>query len=236
MNPEHPASSPSCPDREAELAELALGTLSGRERAAVLAHLQTCPHCREEVEHLSVAADALVELAPEIEPPVGFEVRLFDRMGVAPGPPPVALTRSRSARRPAARLLAVAAAVVAILLAFGAGWLVSHGGSPTKPGSTTVAVARANLSHGGRTVGEVAIYAGSPGRITMRLDEAAAARGLVRCEVLLADGRAVQVGSFPSVYGGGSWSAPLPVPADHIAGARVVGPSGGVVATARLTT
>ena len=73
------------------LAELALGILTGRARAATLAHVDSCAHCAEELEQLSRAADAVVSVAPELEPTVGFEVRLFNRMGVAddlaPHPP-----------------------------------------------------------------------------------------------------------------------------------------------------
>jgi anti-sigma factor RsiW len=65
-----------------ELAELALGVLTGRERARVLAHVESCPRCAEELEILSRAADTVVQAAPEMEPPLGFEVRLFERMGV----------------------------------------------------------------------------------------------------------------------------------------------------------
>ena len=66
-----------------ELAELALGVLTGRERARVLSHVESCPRCAEELEQLSRAADTVVQAAPEMEPPMGFEVRLFERMGVA---------------------------------------------------------------------------------------------------------------------------------------------------------
>ncbi|HEV2368250.1 MAG TPA: zf-HC2 domain-containing protein, partial [Acidimicrobiales bacterium] len=53
--------------------ELALGVLPGQERAAALAHLQSCPACQAEVEHLTDVADELVALAPAVEPPLGFE-------------------------------------------------------------------------------------------------------------------------------------------------------------------
>jgi hypothetical protein len=71
------------------LAELALGILTGRARAATLAHVDSCAHCAEELEQLSRAADAVVSVAPELEPTVGFEVRLFNRMGLGDDPAPV---------------------------------------------------------------------------------------------------------------------------------------------------
>src|SRR5579872_5665273 len=71
-----------CEQHRAELPELALGVLTGRDRARVLAHVESCPRCAEELEQLSRAADAVVQAAPAAEPPMGFEVRLFERMGM----------------------------------------------------------------------------------------------------------------------------------------------------------
>jgi hypothetical protein len=62
-----------------DLIEFALGTLSGRSRALVLDHLETCAHCTAESEALADAADTLLWLAPEAEPPLGFETRVIER-------------------------------------------------------------------------------------------------------------------------------------------------------------
>jgi anti-sigma factor ChrR (cupin superfamily) len=72
----------SCDDAEASLAEQALGILLGDERAQVMTHLEACERCRVEAERLTATADSLLHLAPEIEPPLGLEVRLFQRQGV----------------------------------------------------------------------------------------------------------------------------------------------------------
>ena len=64
-----------CEQYSNDLAELALGVLTGRERAQVLAHVESCPRCADELEHLSRVADTVVQSAPEMEPPLGFEVR-----------------------------------------------------------------------------------------------------------------------------------------------------------------
>src|ERR1700722_8219072 len=86
------------------LAELALGILTGRERAATLAHVDSCPRCAEELEQLAHAADAVVSVAPEIEPTMGFEVRLFGRMGLedpaALASPPAAVIPKAGRARP----------------------------------------------------------------------------------------------------------------------------------------
>ncbi|MEU1567063.1 hypothetical protein ABZ504_43020, partial [Streptomyces mirabilis] len=45
-------------------AELALGILPGRERAAAVAHLDRCADCREYVEQLTLVGDGLIGLLP----------------------------------------------------------------------------------------------------------------------------------------------------------------------------
>jgi anti-sigma-K factor RskA len=86
-------------DEFAEVAaELALGVLTGRERARALAHLDSCETCREQVRELSMAGDELLALLPPAEPPAGFESRVLDRLGlVAPGQQPAdAAAKQRS--------------------------------------------------------------------------------------------------------------------------------------------
>ena len=69
-----------CTDLEAVAEELALGLLTGEERAAALAHLESCPACRAEVASLSAVADELVLLAPIVEPPPGFDGAVLGRL------------------------------------------------------------------------------------------------------------------------------------------------------------
>src|SRR5215831_9692959 len=68
-------------------AELALGVLTGRERAEALAHLDFCDECREHVRQLTMTGEELLGLLPSREPPPGFETRVMERLGLAvPGP------------------------------------------------------------------------------------------------------------------------------------------------------
>jgi hypothetical protein len=76
--------------------ELALDVLDGKERARVLAHVESCPSCRGHLRDLAGTVDALLGLAPP-----------------APAPAPV-VVRPRRAHRVAA-LVAVAGALVALL-------------------------------------------------------------------------------------------------------------------------
>lgn len=66
-----------------DLAELALGILTGRERSVVLSHLARCTDCQTKVDRLSRVCDAILILAPEIEPTSGFEIRTVEKMGVS---------------------------------------------------------------------------------------------------------------------------------------------------------
>jgi hypothetical protein len=104
----------TCAELADVAAELALGVLTGRERAAALAHLDTCDTGREEVRQLMATGEQLLELLPPAEPPAGFETRVLDRLGLpvpAGGNAPAkghaellqAGTRERQGRRRPAR-------------------------------------------------------------------------------------------------------------------------------------
>lgn len=67
----------TCRDVREIAPDLALGDLAGPERAAAIAHLAGCIDCRRYVDELAGAADALLVLAPEAEPPAGFESRVI---------------------------------------------------------------------------------------------------------------------------------------------------------------
>jgi anti-sigma-K factor RskA len=96
----------SCDEFAEVAAELALGVLTGRERAAALAHLDGCESCREQVRELTATQDELLALLPSQEPPAGFESRVLARIGLtipsqsSDVPPEVpALTDERAKRR-----------------------------------------------------------------------------------------------------------------------------------------
>jgi hypothetical protein len=88
--------------------ELALGVLGGADRAEALLHIDRCPACRAHVGELSEAADALTLLAPEAEPPAGFEDRVLHAM---------AAQRSRGWRRMSPSRWLVAAAILCVVAA-----------------------------------------------------------------------------------------------------------------------
>lgn len=63
--------------------ELALGTLTGRERAQALAHLDICEACREVIRRRMAVTDELPGLLPARDPRPGFEAAVMARIGLA---------------------------------------------------------------------------------------------------------------------------------------------------------
>jgi anti-sigma factor RsiW len=215
-----------------ELAELALGVLTGRERAQVLSHVESCPRCAEELEILSRTADTVLQAAPDMEPPLGFEVRLFERMGVTDAAP-----RRRRHFRPS-RWVPAVVGVAAAALALGIGLSVTSSAPSSNQAaapSPSHQVLTGALVADGETVGHVTAVGGDKPWMSMTLDDDAAAHGTVRCVVVTEDGVTHDVGTFETSKGYGAWMAPLHVDPATIRTAEVVSPSGTVIATATLS-
>jgi len=230
MTPEHAGW--SCAEISPALPELALGVLTGRDRVVALAHTESCSPCADELEQLARAADAVVRVAPELEPPVGFEVRLFSRMGVSDDIPTPIRRRVRS------WFLASAAAVVVLFTGLAAGWALSSsptGHAPAAVGTPTpgAIVTTAVLREDGRVVGRVSISGGADPWMNMTLADSSI-QGEVTCQVVTDDGVTHTVGTFTVKQGYGAWGAPLPVSPGDVHRAQVVSPKGTVIATATL--
>jgi hypothetical protein len=150
----------SCTTVREAAAELALDLLDGDERAAALAHLETCPACRDEVASLTRAADELLLLAPEAEPDPGLEATVLARVGeladpapaAEPAAPVVVAIDSRRPRRGRRRLLAAAAAVVLVAAAATVA-LAGRAGGPGPAAAAPVASMRTAAT--GQVVGSV---------------------------------------------------------------------------------
>ncbi|GAA2223454.1 hypothetical protein GCM10010413_15820 [Promicromonospora sukumoe] len=74
-----------CAELRDALTEVALGVADGPTRGAVMEHLATCDRCRDELSSLAAAADELLLLVPEREPPADFEGRVLARLGASEG-------------------------------------------------------------------------------------------------------------------------------------------------------
>jgi hypothetical protein len=216
---------PGCLEVDDDLAELALGALTGKRRMLALAHLEHCPRCTALVEDLSSAADQLLQLAPEAEPPAGFEASLFQRLGILQRPAP---HRSRWSRWRVSAL--VAAAAVVVVLAFGVGTLVGRGSGGT---SSEPPIQLASLVSHGHDMGRVYVYAGNPTWLFMVIYDSNW-QGTLRCEVTLDDGAPMVLGRFWLSDGKGAWSESVNVPAGRLREARVIDATGRVLASADL--
>ncbi|MBO0804725.1 MAG: hypothetical protein J2P25_16830 [Nocardiopsaceae bacterium] len=213
-------------------AELALGVLTGRERGDALAHLERCDACLAAVRQLAMTGEELAALLPAVEPPPGFETRVLDRIGLArPGAAPKSPKFLKSRSR---RLVSVAAAALAVLVAGLGGWgLRSATAPPASPGDRTP-LSSAALVSGHRMVGDVFYYSSGRPWLYMWVDDLPSSERSVTCQLERPDGHYTTVGSFQLAGGYGAWGSPAPWAGGPVTGARVVGPGGQVLATARF--
>jgi hypothetical protein len=218
----------SCEEFAHVAAELALGVLTGRERARAIAHLDRCDACREYVRQLSLTGEEMLGLLPSGEPPAGFETRVMGRLG-----------HTTAARRPkrARRMLATAAVTLAAVACGLGGWALRGAISVPSPGisaaqSTLRSAALMTSDH--QPAGRIFLYGGDPRWLYMDVDmDTGAANGTVICQLEASDGRIVTVGSFRLDGGYGSWGSPIG--AASVTGARLTSLNGTVLATASFT-
>jgi hypothetical protein len=239
-------------------AELALGVLTGRERAEALAHLDHCEACREHVRQLTMTGEGLLGLLPSREPPAGFETRVMERLGLAVPQPrtagrigPVSRLVGRLRGRPergsgeretvrpsglwlasGPRRLVAAAALALALVASGLGGWGLHGA--TSPATASSPLSSASLlSARHQAVGQIFYYDGNPSWIYMSVSMGAGS-GRVICQLESMDGHFTTVGSFRLKDGQASWSSTATMSQDEPAGARLLAADGTVLATATL--
>jgi hypothetical protein len=213
-----------CEETRKLITELALGVADGEERARALEHLEDCPDCRLELERQSQIADELLTLAPEEEPPPGFELTVLGAIE-PPAPPP----RRRLSLRPV--LAGAAAAVVLAAIAAGATQL-SYRDDVRLADQYRAALAEANGTYfgarqltdaAGRRAGVLFVYRGEPSWILVTIDPSY--RGSVeRAELVDRAGRRVALEAFRPV--GGSWGGAIPIDLQAVAALHLVGGDG----------
>ena len=251
----------TCAELADVAAELALGVLTGRERARALAHLDRCETCREDVRQLLATSEQLIGLLPEREPPVGFETRVLSRLGfpvpqpgtTSPGttPQPGTAPQPGSAlpgpaapatRRPAVgagapwtrRLLAAAAAIVVLAGVAVGGWGFGRSTAAHPAPAAQAALSSAVfVTPGHHSAGEVFVYRGAPSWLYMSVD-LPSGDGMVSCQLIGSNGKVTTVGSFQLANGYGAWGSPDPWTPSSIQGARLVAADGTVLAVASL--
>src|SRR4051812_40612803 len=145
----------TCEELHTIAPDIALDEVTGTERAAALAHLAGCESCRALVSELAGVADALLLLAPSVEPPPGFESRVLGRLA------PAVVVR----RRPWAWV--AAAAAVAALVGGGVGYRIAQ----VTPARVLPA---AGVLHGGDGAAKGSVVlASDPDRMTCVFDDPA---------------------------------------------------------------
>jgi hypothetical protein len=204
----------------ASLAELALDILDGRQRAAVISHVEGCEECAGELRSLSATADALVLIPVAVDPPLGFESRVIER--IRRNAPSFARRQYRGVR------FAAAAAVIAA--AFGVGWTIEHATSATSHANAVGPFIERSLVAGGKTVGSVYVDTGRPSWMFVSLN-APGAPSRIRCEVVTSNGHHDVIGTFSLVAGHGAWGKALPMSWSAVRTVEITTTSGARVAT-----
>ncbi len=219
----------NCAAFDAAVVELAFELLDANERDALMRHAAGCDHCRAELESLSGVADQLVMLAPEGEPPVGFEQRAVEAM--------IGPVRQLKPRQPR-WLLAVAAA--AIVVAGTAGAVLGRSTHSTDPRSAGLDRAGITAVRGARLVdtkgedhGSVILTSSNGVLLTMTLTDLDV--GTYHCWVTGADGINHEVAAWPiDATGTGVWAVPLDASGQTVHHVEVTESNGSTVATADL--
>jgi hypothetical protein len=226
----------SCEHTRQLAAELALGIADGAERARALRHLAECAECRRAVEELSAISDELLTLAPEREPPLGFESRVLARLQ----PPPATATAPRARRwrrvlAPVAAAGAAALASVAIVLAATGDdrRLASHYRA-TLAAAHGSAFDAARLKAPGRVpAGVVYGYRGTPSWVFVAIYRPYRSTAYT-LELAMTSGRRVAVPSFRLDPRTGSAGRTIAVDLRRVSAIRLVGPGRGEVLEASL--
>lgn len=205
--------------------ELALGVVSGAERAHALAHLASCAECRHLVDHLSRTADTLLLLAPEAEPPIGFEARVMAR-AVGSAPRGVAPRRWIAAVAAAAALLSSAITGFAVYAAGGRDRDLArqYERVVTAIGGKTLRAAVLR-SIDGRVVGRVYAYQGKPSWLFLVVTDREG-NGEFQIELEPIAGESIRLAKLRIEAGQGSWASTAAIDIDQLQSVRVIDATG----------
>ena len=155
--------------------DVALGLLTGEERAEALAHLESCEICQAEVASLAVVADDVLLATPEVSPPAGFADGVLARLTAeraaggglpavsgGPGAGNARHRRPRATRRRRTLQVVGVAAAASVLLLAGLVAVRRDGGDTAD--EVAVAVMRTGSGH---VVGEVSAAGDAPTIVTL---------------------------------------------------------------------
>jgi hypothetical protein len=126
------------------------------------------------------------------------------------------------------QMLAAAAVVLAVVAAGLGGWRIGVGSAPAA--SQLSSANLVSTTNSSQHVGQVFLYSGEPKWLYMSVD-LGSGNGIVTCQVIGADGQVTTIGSFRVADGYGVWGSPDPGNLGQLTGARLVSPTGTVLAT-----
>jgi hypothetical protein len=196
-----------CVEMRDLIPEVAMGVAPGDQRARALAHVAVCAECRALLARATDAVDELMLLAPEAEPPIGFDARVLEAL------------QPRQGRR---RIrIAVAAAAALVLMAAGGvlvtRWVDRGDRELASQYRSTLGVAHGSYlraapltSTAGHEAGVVFAYQGRPSWVFMTVSGAEA--GDYRVVAWTRDGRAHRIGTCWVGDARSSWGAEVDVP------------------------
>ena len=205
------AESERCAEVRDLIPELAAGVASGESRARAVAHLAGCADCRRELEEVAGVVDGMLQLAPEREPPNGFEARVL-----------AAIQAGRTRPRLRTALVVAAAVVLVAGVAAGVTWwrgAEDRDAADHYRGVLSVADGRyfraAELEDGGAGRGHVFAYEGRPSWVFVTVDGAPS--GTYHVRLVDAEGRSSWIGVCTVRDGTGSWGTTVDVPIRDVA-------------------
>ena len=211
------------------LSEVALGIADGADRARVLDHVADCADCRRELERQSAIADGLLLLAPEQEPPAGFELGVLRTIQPRP-------VKRRWIFRP---LPALAAAAAAVAITAGA-MSFAFRDDRQLADEYRAALAEAHGTYFGavqfadaadRPGGVLFRYRGSPSWLLVTVAPEYRTE-IERAELVGRDGRRIPLPSFR--LSDGIWGGSIAVELADVAAVHLVGRDGRSVLVAQL--
>ncbi len=215
-------STPSCTSVRERAPDLALGALTGPERAEVVAHLDGCPSCQALVGEYASVADSLLDLVPEAQPPTEFSAPVL-----------AAMQPARHGRRRHRVVALAAAAIIAICAATGLTVaLVSGGGGGNSSSAAPALRSAPMIGSANLTVGRVVTTNDRPAKLAVSVDYWVP-DGSYQLATVAGNGKAEPVGVLQVSGGRGTWSGRA-TPVDRPVAVQLVDQAGNVVCRGQL--
>jgi hypothetical protein len=211
---------PECAATRELIPELAAGVAAGDDRARALSHLGRCSECRRELAATAQVVDELLVLAPQREPPTGFESSVM--AAIAPAVP--------RRRRRTPLLWAASIAVTAALAAGAVWWRTADDRELAANYRHTLTVARgtdlraaALVRTDGTDFGAVFAYQGSPSWLYVTFRRAPTA-GRYDVRLRTADGHQIALRAFAAQPNARAWGSTIDLPIRDISALEFVRP------------